>query len=124
MKFLNRANFSSISACLFVVLQYFKFGLKMANRVSQRSLKNLLQSSLPYLRRTIIFSLPPYMKRELLNTSIESLPSGERIAVQVKRRKAYAFTESGQCDHEGVHTIYGQIMQQLKTSTNQLKAFY
>jgi hypothetical protein len=69
-----------------------------------------LKSSLPVLRRDIIFSLPPYMKKEIVNSAIQSLPGGERISVTLRRRKAYAFADSGQCDHEGINTIFGQIM--------------
>lgn len=34
--------------------------------------------------------------------------------VTVRRRKAYAFRDSGACDHEGTQTVFGQIFQQMK----------
>lgn len=76
-------------------------------RVSERALKNCHSDSLPYLRKTLIGNMAGYMKNEVLNSMIQALPTGERHELTVRRRKAAAFKETGACDHEGVHTIFG-----------------
>lgn len=54
---------------------------------------------------------------------ISALPTGERFEVTIRRRKAHAFAETGAVDHEGVHTIFGQIMQCIKKSPNNRNCF-
>ena len=76
-------------------------------RISDRSLKSCLPDSLPYLRKNLIGGLSGYQKREILNAMISGLPCGDRHEVTVRRRKAMAFADTGACDHEGVHTIFG-----------------
>ena len=76
-------------------------------RISDRSLKGCHPDSLPYLRKNLITGLSGYQKREILNSMISALPTGDRFEVTVRRRKAMAFAETGACDHEGVHTIFG-----------------
>lgn len=45
---------------------------------------------------------------DLLSTSSEG-------NVTIKRRKAFYFANSGQVDHEGKFTIFGQVFQQMKS---------
>ncbi|TNV74071.1 hypothetical protein FGO68_gene5475 [Halteria grandinella] len=53
------------------------------------------------------------MKSEIFSTQIAELPRGERFELTIRRRKAIAFAESGECDHEGTKSIFGQIVQAL-----------
>lgn len=43
--------------------------------------------------------------------------------VTIRRRKAAAFAETGAVDHEGVHSIFGQIMQSIKKSQSARECF-
>jgi len=40
---------------------------------------------------------------------IKKLPTEGCKSVEVKRRKALKFIDSGECDHEGKMTIFGQL---------------
>jgi hypothetical protein len=44
-----------------------------------------------------------------MQQTIESLPTGSQTNVEIKRRKAQRFCESGGVDHKGEQTIFGQI---------------
>ena len=43
------------------------------------------------------------------------MPTGSRGEITIKRHKAARFAETGKCDHNGEHTIFGQIYQQCKS---------
>ncbi|CDW73494.1 UNKNOWN [Stylonychia lemnae] len=53
-----------------------------------------------------------HVKRKIINTMISKLKSTEEGAAKIMRRKAFYFMNSGQVDHEGKFTIFGQIFQQ------------
>ena len=58
------------------------------------------------------YILPTSMSSKLLDDAVESIDNnyGEP-SVSVNRRKAMVFADSGQIDHEGKYTIFGQIFQ-------------
>lgn len=55
-----------------------------------------------------------FVKNKLLDEHIATLNSGRTPEVSVSRRKAMIFADSGQTDHMGDKTIFGQIFQQIK----------
>ena len=110
---------------LFETLAYFNIGRKVYLRLSERSLKDCLSDSLPMLRKKLLLQLPGYIKKTLMTNLITNLPSAsDRFEVTIRRRKAMEFAESGGCDHDGTHSIFGQIMQCLKKNEDaNLKCF-
>lgn len=54
---------------------------------------------------------------------INNLPTFDRYELTIRRRKALVFKDTGACDHEGIHTIFGQIMQVLKKNPDSRKCF-
>ena len=59
----------------------------------------------------------------IVDKQLSSLPNGETHEIRVNRRKAFEFIEEGNVDHEGKYSIFGQIMQQLKTLTPDMSNF-
>jgi hypothetical protein len=53
----------------------------------------------------------PYYKKKTINMMVDKLKTTGEGAVTIKRRKAFYFKESGECDHEGRFTLFGQIYQ-------------
>jgi hypothetical protein len=70
-------------------------------------MKGLGPQSLPALRNKIVKTFTISMRSQMLKTLIESLPTGDRFELTIRRRKALAFADSGTCDHEGDKTIFG-----------------
>ena len=58
-----------------------------------------------------------YLKQRIINKMIEKLKTTSEGAVTIKRRKAFYFMNSGEIDHDGTHTIFGQTFQQLRASS-------
>lgn len=56
----------------------------------------------------------PSFKTKIIDQQIRNLPTGERGRIKIKRNPAKEFSDSGQCDHTGEYTIFGQIMQQCR----------
>lgn len=86
----------------------------MYMRISDRSMKHSLPDSLPVLRKKLLANLPGFIKKALVKNLIDELPTYDRTELTIRRRKAMEFAETGACDHEGTHTIFGQIMQYMK----------
>jgi hypothetical protein len=57
------------------------------------------------VKSMILFS----MKNKFIKTVIQSLPTGSQQETSLKRRKAQNFNDSGQVDHKGECTLFGQI---------------
>jgi hypothetical protein len=49
------------------------------------------------------------MKNKFIEQEIGKLPTGSRGTVRIKRQQAMAFRDTGKCDFNGEHTIFGQI---------------
>ena len=122
-KFVTEENYPLVQQTFFNTLFTLFISKKVIMRVSERNLKSCHVESLPYLRKNMIGSLAGFMKNDILNTMISVLPCGERHELTVRRRKAAAFAETGGVDHEGVHSIFGQIMQSIKKSPKAKEAF-
>ena len=44
----------------------------------------------------------------MIQEQIGKLPTGNsQYDISIKRRKAFLFAETGECDHEGSHSIFG-----------------
>ena len=52
---------------------------------------------------------------QIIDTSIMALPEGGRADATVNRRKAQVFADEGKIDHEGKYSIFGQILQSMKS---------
>ncbi len=79
---------------------------------------------MPALRRRLLQSLSQDVRNEIIQNHIEKLESsGERFELTIRRRKALLFADTGACDNEGVHTVFGQIMQEFKKNPQELKVF-
>ena len=50
----------------------------------------------------------------VIDRALANIPSGSMAYTRVNRRKAQEFEEAGNIDHEGKHSIFGQIMQCIK----------
>jgi len=51
---------------------------------------------------------PLNIRNQMIDRQIEKLPAGgERFELTIRRRKALLFGETGQCDNEGIHTVFG-----------------
>ncbi|CDW82480.1 hect e3 ubiquitin [Stylonychia lemnae] len=122
-KYVTDENYSQIQMGIFQFQFTMSVAKKVLMRISERTLKSCLPDSLPYLRKQLIGNLAGFQKREILNSMISVLPCGDRYEVTVRRRKAMAFADTGACDHEGVHTIFGQIVQSLKKAVNNKNCF-
>ena len=123
MPFLTLDNYSEVSAILAHIMKFYALGMKMQERISMRSVKNDRQGSLPLFRKAFVNMLPIIFKKQILKDKINSLPTGSQISCCLRRRKAQAFADSGSVDHEGTHTIFGQIMQDIKKSQDNNKCF-
>ena len=51
----------------------------------------------------------------VIDRALANIPSGSMAYTRVNRRKAQEFEEAGNIDHEGKHSIFGQIMQHATT---------
>ena len=107
LTFLTIDNYSEVVGQLTNIMKYFSYGMKVQERISQRSIKNDVKGSLPLLRKKFINDLPIIYKKQILKDKINSLPTGSQISIQIRRRKAAVFAESGNVDHEGMHTMFG-----------------
>mmetsp|Transcript_44302 Transcript_44302/g.32309 ORF Transcript_44302/g.32309 Transcript_44302/m.32309 type:complete len:90 (+) Transcript_44302:1027-1296(+) len=67
--------------------------------------------------------MPFTYKSKIIEEKIANLPCGNVLEVKIRRRKAYNFIETGGVDHEGTHTIFGQLMQVLKQSATNPECF-
>lgn len=54
------------------------------------------------------------VKMKFVDQAISKLPTGSQGNIIVKRNAAMRFEETGKIDHEGKHTIFGQIWRQMK----------
>jgi hypothetical protein len=51
------------------------------------------------------------------------MSTGSCQEIQIKRNKALRFRESGECDHKGEHTIFGQIFKKYVKDNNWLECW-
>lgn len=65
----------------------------------------------------------PAFKSKIIDKQISSLPTGSRGQLKIKRNPAKEFADSGQCDHTGEYTIFGQILQQCNKSESLVECF-
>jgi len=95
-----------------LLLKFNKAFSAMINyvNVQQRNVPGTL-SNIHYERRS--FSLASVINK-MIDTQLNQISEGDRPEIQVNRRKAMAFADEGNIDHEGRYSIYGQILQQLK----------
>lgn len=78
--------------------------------VSERETPGTL-SNIHFERRTLSLSS---VINKMVDTQLDKIQEGDRPEINVNRRKAMVFEEEGNIDHEGRHSIYGQIIEQLK----------
>ena len=57
-----------------------------------------------------------HVKRRIINDMISKLKKSEEGGITIRRRKAFYFANSGLIDHEGRHTIFGQVFQQCRVN--------
>ena len=57
---------------------------------------------------------PEFVKKRWLEKAIEKLETFSYEDISIKRRKAKKFADSGEVDHNGQYTIFGQVYQKLK----------
>ena len=100
-----------------------RFEYKLFNGLSDRNLRNCLPHQLPYLRKQILAKFSPLILSKMLDKALDGLPKGEQINVTVRRRRAFDFVESGQCDHDGTQTVFGQLMQDIKKKPTNINCF-
>ena len=50
----------------------------------------------------------------MIDHQLSKINEGDRPEINVNRRRAMVFADEGNIDHEGRHSIYGQVIQQLK----------
>ena len=60
-----------------------------------------------------------HVKKKIIDTMISKLKQTDEGTAIIKRRKAFYFLNSGQVDHDGKHTIFGQIYQQSLTNNHE-----
>jgi hypothetical protein len=58
--------------------------------------------------------LMTHVKRIMINKLIDGLKATGEGALTVRRRKAFYFAETGLVDHDGLHTVFGQVFQHEK----------
>ena len=65
------------------------------------------------------------IKNKVITREINKLPCeySKSRNIKISRKKAQAFIETGECDHTGEKTIFGQILQQIKKDESLLKCF-
>jgi hypothetical protein len=107
-KVLKEDNFSDLQVSFAEAELFYKVAQELYIRLSQRPLKNCHPESLPFLRRKLLQSFTFSIRNRMIQEQIDKLPTGSsQYEISIKRRKAFAFAETGQCDHEGTHTIFG-----------------
>ncbi len=122
-KFVKEENYSGYQIAFAELKLYYDLSEHLYDRLSQRSLKNCHPQSLPYIRRKILQQFSSNKRNEMIRGFIEKLPTGDRYELTIRRRKALLFGETGQCDNEGVHTVFGQIWQEMKKNNGSLMSF-
>jgi hypothetical protein len=87
-----------------------KYFLRFMNTVTMKRMAGL-QEKFGWNQQVqmVKTELLSHAKKKLINKMIEGLKRKEESQVKVMRRKAFNFNQSGQCDNEGKHTIFGQI---------------
>ncbi|CDW84904.1 hect e3 ubiquitin [Stylonychia lemnae] len=80
--------------------------------LDDKASKGDMTKSFQTVKGMILFS----MKNKFILNQVTSLETGSSGYVEIRRRKAQRFCETGQVDHKGEHTIFGQIFQSLKLS--------
>lgn len=77
-------------------------------KIANSSAANLFQE----VKSMILTSV----KMKFVDNAIQNLPSSDRKDVSISRNDALRFSETGKVDDTAQHSIFGQILQQLRTS--------
>lgn len=82
-----------------------------------------IQGSLSQVIRSNKMMVLPSITSKIVQKQIEALPTGSRTDLKLKRNPAKEFADSGQCDHTGQFTIFGQILQRTKADSSLINSF-
>ena len=104
-----------------LLLRLLKAWIKVAQyfTMSKKNVPGSISATLFGLK----FLMPPSISNKLVDELVSQLDSGYEEGVEVSRRKAMVFADSGKIDHEGKYTIYGQIIQQLRQRNPEMHNF-
>lgn len=69
------------------------------------------------------FLIPPSALSAIVDKACEAVDSSYESSVDVNRLRAKAFADKGNIDHEGKYTIFGQIIQRLKSDRSDMSNF-
>jgi len=60
---------------------------------------------------------------KIVDKELQSIPNGDTPQISCNRRKAFEFFDSGNVDHEGKYSLFGQIITQLKAQVPDMSNF-
>jgi len=104
-----------------LLLKLLQSWIRVAGVFNMR--KKLQAGSIASLLWKNKFLMPMSVSNALVEKAIEQIGTGYETNVEVSRRKAQVFADSGKVDHEGKFTIYGQIIQQLNRNDANMDYF-
>lgn len=102
----------------------FKFSVAFSRAVKYVSAEDRdNEGSISYQHFRVKSKVLASVINAIVDKSLESIPTGNTCEVVCNRRKAFEFGESGNVDHEGKYSIFGQIIQGLKIAYPDMQNF-